>query len=293
MLFSLLSKPPVLHKALNFHPGTQRHNGMAPSPQHREPVLLLGSHPGKGAGKAESTNHRYSLSLLKKNPKTNRPRICRKTFSFNLTAVWQEGYTSPFWINLLKAFQPGRTQPRMVFVPRVSTQGKKSKMNNHGFLLVKADSENGSNPAFSYCLLQREGLYYGSKHRRTWAEHFWLKWSTFSNKNRNVSSLVTRPCRGASNWFKNLCSFMFSHMYLSRLERSWYWGGGKWICIKAFKSLHSHHHILPPPMSYLLEINTNKGHLSDLSEKLDPAKPLLDLMQCQLLPEANKINHVE
>lgn len=36
MFFPLLSKPPVLHKPFSFHPGTQRHNGMAPSAQHRE-----------------------------------------------------------------------------------------------------------------------------------------------------------------------------------------------------------------------------------------------------------------
>lgn len=57
---------------------------------------------------------------------------------------------------------------------------------------------------------------------------------------------------------------MFSHIHLSHLERSWYWGGGKRIC---------HHRIFPLPKSYLLETNTHKGHLSDLSEKLDTAKP--------------------
>lgn len=56
--FFSLSKPPVLHKALNFHPGTQRHNRMAPRPQHREPPLSLGSHPRRGVGKAESTKHK-------------------------------------------------------------------------------------------------------------------------------------------------------------------------------------------------------------------------------------------
>lgn len=57
---------------------------------------------------------------------------------------------------------------------------------------------------------------------------------------------------------------MFSHIHLSHLERSWYWGGRKRIC---------HHHIFPLPKSYLSETNTHKGHLSDLSEKLDTAKP--------------------
>lgn len=86
---------------------------------------------------------------------------------------------------------------------------------------------------------------------------------------------------------------MFSHVYFSHWQRSWYWDEGKWICIKAFKSLHSHHHISSPPKSYLLETNTHKGHLSDLSEKLDPAKPLRDLMQPQLLPEQKKVNYLE
>lgn len=61
----------------------------------------------------------------------------------------------------------------------------------------------------------------------------------------------------------------------------------------AFKSLHSHYCILSPPKSHLLETNTHKGHLSDLSEKLDLAKPLLDLMQSQLLPEVKKVNHLQ
>lgn len=67
MFFPLLTKPAVLHKALHFHLGTQRHNGMEPSSQHREPSLLLRPHSGSGVGKHKTQPvDRYSLSFVKK-----------------------------------------------------------------------------------------------------------------------------------------------------------------------------------------------------------------------------------
>lgn len=138
MFFRLLSKTPVPHKALNFHPGTQRHNGMAPSPQHREQSLLLGSHPGRGQEKLKAQNTNCSiLSLKNKNQKLNRPRSCSETFSFNLTAVWQEGCISPFCINLLKAFHLAVYSPERSLYLGWLHQKNPSKMNHRVSLQIQ------------------------------------------------------------------------------------------------------------------------------------------------------------